>query len=71
MVSQNSPPPNDDSGLSVSLRLSGTLIASILSFSSGYVVAYASNKQMQTQTQNVNCPSQNSTLEHQSNTKDN
>ncbi len=68
MVPQNSHPPNDDSGLSVSLRLSGALIASILgvsiSFGSGYVLANVSNKQIQTQTQNVNCPGQNSTVEH-------
>ncbi len=50
----------DDSGLSINLRLSETLLAVILgagiSFGSGFAFANVVNNQNQTQTQNVNCP---------------
>ena len=58
MVPTNHPSQKDDSGLSLHLRLSGTLLAMILgagiSFGSGFAVANANNSN-QKQTQNVNC----------------
>jgi hypothetical protein len=58
MRPNNHPSQKDDSGLSLHLRLSGTLLAMILgagiSFGSGFAVANANNSN-QKQTQNVNC----------------
>jgi hypothetical protein len=62
LPSNHSQDDRDNSGLSISLRLSGTLIAVTLgaglSFVSGYTfaVANSSNNQAQTQNQSVSCP---------------